>query len=546
MFSSRFENTLEYLFAAALGICFFFYIFSPAIVATGAFGWMMEGDAAQHFLGWHFFRSEPWRWPLGAANHFGMDMGSSIVFSDSIPLLAIPFKTFTGILPQKFQYSGMWMLACYALQGIAGWLVAKRIGATPVQRAALATFLVVTPMTIERAMGHYALMAHWMILCAFAVYLRPSARPANWLWCALLCVAVLVHAYLFYLVFAVWIADVIHRMPTFSPAVVIGEAVHLLINLMFVAATMWLAGYFTIPFGSSIGGKAYGTYGANILSLWAPQWGSRFLTSVPVVPGNDIETDHYLGAGALLLIVIALLMGAYSGELWRIIKRNWPLVAVTTLYTVVAISNRIVAGDKVLFTVPLPPFLQSHLEFVRASGRLLWLLDFGLVILAARLCFGCFKPPIATALIVVCLVIQLLDFSPKYDGLREVYSARYFEPARHWRSPLESPFWQTASQRYEVVRYVPNGHGPAGYEPIALWAADHGMSISTGHFARLDIDKVYAAWQKDNEAVESGHTSPNSLYIFNDQATAAKAKLGPTDWLGVIDGYTVLAPGWNQ
>lgn len=53
----------------------------------------MEGDPATHWLGWQFFRNSPLlQWPLGANPDYGMEIGSSIIFSDSIPLLAFIFK----------------------------------------------------------------------------------------------------------------------------------------------------------------------------------------------------------------------------------------------------------------------------------------------------------------------------------------------------------------------------------------------------------------------------------------------------------------------
>ena len=60
--------------------------------------WLDQGDIAQHYLGWHFFRGEPWMLPLGANPRYDLDMGSSIVFTDSIPLLALFFKAIRAIL----------------------------------------------------------------------------------------------------------------------------------------------------------------------------------------------------------------------------------------------------------------------------------------------------------------------------------------------------------------------------------------------------------------------------------------------------------------
>lgn len=78
-------------------------------------------DPTQHYLGWLFFRNGPWTLPVGLNPNFGQDLSSSIVYSDSIPLLAIPLKALDPFLPQRFHYFGFWILACFVLQAGLAW-----------------------------------------------------------------------------------------------------------------------------------------------------------------------------------------------------------------------------------------------------------------------------------------------------------------------------------------------------------------------------------------------------------------------------------------
>lgn len=79
----------------------------------------MSNDPAQHFLGWHFFRIEAWNFPLGIINNYHYPSGTSIVYMDAIPLIAIKFfKTFSNYLPIIFQYTGLWLLLSYMLQSL--------------------------------------------------------------------------------------------------------------------------------------------------------------------------------------------------------------------------------------------------------------------------------------------------------------------------------------------------------------------------------------------------------------------------------------------
>src|SRR5262245_40322358 len=54
-----------------------------------------KSDSVTHFLGWQFFRQSPWTVPLGASPDYGLELSNSVVYSDSIPLLALAAKPFS-------------------------------------------------------------------------------------------------------------------------------------------------------------------------------------------------------------------------------------------------------------------------------------------------------------------------------------------------------------------------------------------------------------------------------------------------------------------
>ena len=67
-------------------------------------------DPFKDYVGWMFFRNSPWTFPIGLNPTYGLDFSSSIVFSDSIPLMAVVFKAIRFALPETFQYLGIWTL----------------------------------------------------------------------------------------------------------------------------------------------------------------------------------------------------------------------------------------------------------------------------------------------------------------------------------------------------------------------------------------------------------------------------------------------------
>jgi len=85
--------------AVLTGVVVFVALGGGSILNPEKTGWLMGGDPATQFIGWHFFRHSPvLQVPLGANPNYGMEIGSSVVFSDSLPLLALLFKPFSSLL----------------------------------------------------------------------------------------------------------------------------------------------------------------------------------------------------------------------------------------------------------------------------------------------------------------------------------------------------------------------------------------------------------------------------------------------------------------
>ena len=51
------------------------------------------GDVTLPQASWYFFKNDIWRFPPGSNPNYGDELGSSIVFSDSIPILSLFFKS---------------------------------------------------------------------------------------------------------------------------------------------------------------------------------------------------------------------------------------------------------------------------------------------------------------------------------------------------------------------------------------------------------------------------------------------------------------------
>jgi hypothetical protein len=138
------------LFGAAVTVALFG--FGPLDPRNEGWLWAELGvDPIQSWLGWTSFRRVPWTLPPGANPDYGMELGTAIYFTDSLPLLALPLKALRGVLDLP-QYIGPWLLAYGVVQGLVGWRLVGLTTPDPLARTCGAGLLVLQPMLMHRMM----------------------------------------------------------------------------------------------------------------------------------------------------------------------------------------------------------------------------------------------------------------------------------------------------------------------------------------------------------------------------------------------------------
>ena len=129
----RFQKVLfrsDLIFSIFVGSITFIYIVGLPKLNPSNIDWLAHGenyDMLQNFIGWSYFEKDTWRFPVGLNPNYGIELSNSIVFTDSIPLLAVVFKLFRHLLPYPFQYFGFWLLICFILQYFFAMKLLKNI-----------------------------------------------------------------------------------------------------------------------------------------------------------------------------------------------------------------------------------------------------------------------------------------------------------------------------------------------------------------------------------------------------------------------------------
>lgn len=533
------------------GLAFFAAVYGLKILDPGNIGWLMVGDAATHFIGWHFFRSEDWLFPLGSLHRYGMEIASSVVYSDSIPLFALLFKPFSALLPKIFQYTGIWVALCYFLQGLFAWQLLRRVSGDLAVQALGTAFFVLSPILLFRgSLQHYALMGHWLILAGLLLYLSPSARGPAWRWGGLVLLAVLVHAYLAVLALALCAADGFKRRMLERSLSAAGLLRFALIVGSLLLLGMWQGGYFS---AAGIAGGHSEYYSMNLAAPFMPTPGivemhpvpkevpvSSFLPLHPHFAWGQYEGFNYLGLGVILL----LLPGPY--QLWhgydrKALRPLFPLAGVCLLLALYAISPRVTLWDKLLFEIPLPHFVRELSQVFRSTGRLFWPAYYAILLAAITLVVHRYGRR-AAAILAVALGIQVIDLIPLFSPGLVARGA-----GQAYVSPLRSPFWSEAAKHYRRVMVVPPAFTVEDFIPLSFYAASHGMEINMAYYGRPPSAKAERGRRERIAAfLADGAMDRDTLYVFKDARLIDLVEpfLGHDTAIGTVDGELVMAPGW--
>jgi hypothetical protein len=497
------------LAGALLGAGFLLWIWGLRIIDPGEIGWVMHWyDLAFNFLGWHFFRAEPWAWPPGLITGYSYPQGTSIGLTDSIPLMALVLKPLQSWLPPTFQYFGLWLLICYALQGVFGVLLMRIwTDRAPLQIAGAAMFVLMPTLLIR--VGHPSFCSHWLLLWALWITLRRHPHgPLIWEWGALGLLAGLINPYLAAMVLALLGAAMIGGLD--SPWA--RRMVAMTAALVTTLGGWWLSGLFSVVGGSSLATNGFGYFSMNLLGPISPTGGwSRFLPNLPSRPGQEFEGFQYLGVGLFALLAVAVVLWFLKADraAWR---RTAAVTVVAFLMAIYALSPRVTLGSSVLVDLTGP--LTERLGFFRSTGRFFWPLGYLILIFALASVVTHVRPLLAAAVLAGAVTLQMIDFHGAH-----LESRRYAQdPATHaWPQPMVSGGWATALAHYDhLVLYPPPqcGTSPMPYEQAAYVAGLHGLTINAGGVARLDnIDSQIYCFDLE-VAMKAGHIDERSLYIM--------------------------------
>jgi hypothetical protein len=512
--------------------------FGPRILDPRDIGWMLAGplgpDPVQYWLGWTFFARSPWTLPPGLNPDYGMELAASIFYADIIPLLAFALKPLAAWIDIP-QYWGLWLAGSGALQAAIAYLLLGRATPDPWARAAGGALFAWMPMLLNRMGGHLALAGQWVLLWALWLCLRgPRTRftPAHW--AALQATTALIHSYLLAMTMALWLADWLAQRPwrratlLAEPALVFGAAF----------AALWASGFFVLR--SGFGAPGYGELGLDATALFdGTIWGAL----LPGLPGlrHGEHGGSYLGAGVLLVLAAGAVAAFRERTALRAAaaRHVWLLLGLAAMLAFAVTHRPGVAGVQVTLFEP-PAALLALAGTLRASERFVWPLAYAALFAAIWLAARRWPAPVLRAFLAGALLLQAADVQAGLARQRGFVEGAPRIPAER----LPDPFWAEAARHYRAIRAVPAANMGEHWESLARLAARHGLATDAVYLARMDSARLAALAEAVPLRLREGRFEPRTLYVLRD--ASLPVALDPArDALLVVDGLTVLAPGWH-
>ena len=530
-----------------IGLAFAAYLYGWGILDVRNVAWLLDvSDTTIHFLGWDFFRHDHWRWPPGINPTLGYVTGNSIVFSDSLPLLALVFKAFRAVLPDPFQYQGLILYGDFMLNGCFAALLAYRlsgqIGASMIIACLVVTGTIVTNRGFG-AHGHDTLTAHWLILAAFLlVWTRQTddfkrTRPA---WVLLIALSTLIHFYLLVMVLAIWMLELI-SLGMAEPRAWAKLIRHGMVVAVSLFAVAYLAGYFSGVSTASANG--FGFFSANVLTFFDPHSGawffqnsngvtsfSKFMPALPERGVGQYEGQAYMGVGLLMMIglgtccwLMAKPLNTRLSKPFRFSRGAHTLAIAALLLALLAFSNVIDVGDREILNLPLAPQLAALLGVIRSSGRFIWVLYYLLMFSAFLGIVRTFSATVTFACLFFVLVVQMVDLAPWHGYLHN--ASRHLPDAPEVTRDADVNRFMSHAER---MVFLPVKSIPDGFAIFSFIAARHGMTVNTTYTARRSDALLERANRDETNRLLSGAATPDEVYVVTQSSglpeTACKQK----------------------
>jgi hypothetical protein len=512
-----------YLLVAVTGILYLLSIFDFSFIFAHSAYWKEPfGDPITNQIGARYFAQDSWRWPLFYVPRLAFPEGTNIIYTDSIPFLALLAKIIYKITGEWFNYFGFWIGACFPLLGLFIALAIKEAQCKDAVAIVGGILLALACPALLIRFGHAALMGHFLIAWAFFLYLKFKHTPSLFYFTLQFAIVtslcIVLQTYFLLMVMPFFAAGLLQGVKDKSLSIR-SMLISLLIVLGSILLTAFVSGMIghTGPAGYMDG---FGFYSMNMLSPFLPPKAHlpHFIAQHVNWDGNGYSWDatggqyegyNYLGAGLLALLLV------HSTVLPTLLRQTckrhlFLLLALLSLF-LLALSNRIFLGNWQIIKISLH---NNWFSYFRTGGRLFWPIYYVLVVALVVTTFRRFSPRVARIIILGAIVLQLADTSLLHENAIKAGH-------RGFPKVLSQTIWNPLLANHQFIEQYPSFQcgGWAGQWPenntnmeLLLLAAQQNKPINSAYVARTSRNCMNEKIEASSVRIQKG-----GLYIFSKQ-----------------------------
>ena len=480
--------------------------------------WLHHGnDSTLPQMSWFFFKNDVWRFPLGSNPNYGIELGSSIVFSDSIPILALIFKFFRFFLPENFQYISTWYFICFYFQLYFSYKILKKFTKSTLYSFTGSIFFLVTPILIWKLQIVPALTGQWILLFALYLGLTRKVEESKFLWFFLIILSSLINFY--FLVMIVGSYSIL-RLVNFNLKKEYVFQILKDFTLIFPALilTMYIVGYFEIRLVDTLS-LGFGRDKLNLLGIFDSTNNINNISFSWILPdlklsyGEETEGFNFFGLGQIIIVFFAFLIffrKKYIENL-KLIRANKEIKAffiISIFFTLWALSNKISIGPYTILEIPLNKYIYGIFSTVRPTGRLFWLVNYFLLIWSLIIIFKCFDKKKSIIIAIFLLFIQIADTS---SGLKDRILFTYNK-----NKLLSDNIWEDLFSKYKIVKSTYPENYSTSFTKISYTLEKYKIEkTNIVKLAKINRKKVAEAKYNLNENFRNKILSKDTIYLID-------------------------------
>jgi hypothetical protein len=533
------------LTALLLGLVSFFLVVGPTRLQVTNSEWLFSGgwgDTWKDFLGWNHFRQSPWGLPLGVNPSNGIELASSIVYSDSIPIAALLFKALSPILPITFQYFGLWILLSFILQAYFSLRIFSLFFDSRLVQVLGAVILVFSPILIHRTNVHVSLTSHWLILASLFLAMRKNFTKDFTAWLILLIVSAGIHPYFLVINFFVFLFTLVLNLVSEKRVRIL--SLSKVLGLASIPLVLWLYGYFEISLSSQTTEFPYELFRVDMLQPFNFA-GWSHLASIGNITELQGNYDAFNYLGPAILVLLGFFLVNLVGDRISVgdsILRNVHLVVPVTLMALYSLTNKISIGRRQIISFAVPEWFEPLTTSLRAAGRFFWPMYYLLSIYVVVYFYRKIKnKKVRVYLLTIVLVFHIADTNYawrsisnlQYGNLNEQgLSLEYYQRSA-WASVLEN------KSNIIVLPITAPGYQ---WKIVGTLASDFGLATNSVYLARQDTFVMKKVNDKYLSELEDGRLNEFSTYIVTPEfkQELINRNLLSIDRFYELDGLTLI------